>query len=297
MSIAPGTTAFYDDWAAHGQEAPRSAVSRHFETAFAPGARVLDVGCGKGRDVVALLDELGIDRVHLGGDLVGYGPHPNECIQTLAELGATCVAGNHDLIAIGKLDTSRCADKPAFTLKQTRKDLMLSTREALSALPGHLELDERTVAIHGGFDDPQEYLFAERKILANRARMKAAHAGTQLCLFGHTHEQAVWDLTGDTAMRLDASASVTLQGRDHTYFVNPGSVDASRKDGARLAEFAIFETSTSTVTFHRMPYDDVEVERRARAHGYRMSRADEVLYAGARKLRGYAAAIRRRLGA
>jgi SAM-dependent methyltransferase len=56
MTIAPGTTAFYDHWAVAGEEAARSAMSRHFESAFAPGARVLDVGCGKGRDVVALLD-------------------------------------------------------------------------------------------------------------------------------------------------------------------------------------------------------------------------------------------------
>jgi SAM-dependent methyltransferase len=67
MTIARGTAAFYDDWAANGQEAPRSAISRHFEAAFAPGARVLDVGCGKGRDVVALLD--------LGFDAFGVEPH------------------------------------------------------------------------------------------------------------------------------------------------------------------------------------------------------------------------------
>ena len=67
MTIAPGTTAFYDDWAVNGQEAARGAVSRHFEAAFAPGGRVLDVGCGKGRDVVALLD--------MGFDAFGVEPH------------------------------------------------------------------------------------------------------------------------------------------------------------------------------------------------------------------------------
>ena len=65
--IAPGTRAFYDAWAADGPEAERSAISRHFEAAFAPGARVLDVGCGKGRDVVALLD--------MGFAAFGVEPH------------------------------------------------------------------------------------------------------------------------------------------------------------------------------------------------------------------------------
>ncbi len=67
MTMAAGTTAFYDHWAAVGEEAPRSAMSRHFESAFAPGARVLDVGCGMGRDLAVLLD--------MGFDACGVEPH------------------------------------------------------------------------------------------------------------------------------------------------------------------------------------------------------------------------------
>ena len=74
VTIAPGTTAFYDAWAAAGAENPRSAMSHHFESAFAPGARVLDVGCGKGRDVVALLD-MGFDA---------YGVEPNDAMRAQA---------------------------------------------------------------------------------------------------------------------------------------------------------------------------------------------------------------------
>jgi SAM-dependent methyltransferase len=68
------TSAFYEHWAAHGEEADRSAISRHFEAAFTPGARVLDVGCGKGRDVVALLD-MGFDA---------YGIEPNDAMRARA---------------------------------------------------------------------------------------------------------------------------------------------------------------------------------------------------------------------
>ena len=72
--IAPGTTAFYDAWAADGAEAERSAISRQFAASFAPGARVLDVGCGKGRDVVALLD-MGFDA---------WGIEPNDAMRARA---------------------------------------------------------------------------------------------------------------------------------------------------------------------------------------------------------------------
>ena len=74
MTVASGTTAFYDRWAVSGEEAELSAMSRHFEASFAPGARVLDVGCGKGRDVVALLD-MGYDA---------FGVEPNDAMRARA---------------------------------------------------------------------------------------------------------------------------------------------------------------------------------------------------------------------
>ena len=53
------------------------------------------------RAVLRALERHGVDRYLVAGDLVGYGPYPNECVAALAELPATCVAGNHDLIALG----------------------------------------------------------------------------------------------------------------------------------------------------------------------------------------------------
>jgi len=74
MSDANGTAAFYDRWAMAGQEAERSTISRHFVAAFEAGTRVLDVGCGTGRDVVALLD-MGFDA---------YGIEPNHAMRSRA---------------------------------------------------------------------------------------------------------------------------------------------------------------------------------------------------------------------
>ena len=67
MTHAQGTNAFYDAWAATGQESAHSAISRHFAGAFAPGARVLDVGCGTGRDLAVLRQ--------MGFDACGVEPH------------------------------------------------------------------------------------------------------------------------------------------------------------------------------------------------------------------------------
>src|SRR5881628_1603195 len=59
------------------------------------------------RTVIATLTELRPQRWIVAGDLVGYGAYPNECVEVVEELGAICVAGNHDLIALGRLSDER----------------------------------------------------------------------------------------------------------------------------------------------------------------------------------------------
>jgi hypothetical protein len=62
------------------------------------------------------------------------------------------------------------------------------------------------------------------------------------------------------------------------YFINPGSVDASRKKGARFAQFALFDSEALTVEFGRAPYDDALTESKARSAGYRIDRWRDRLY-------------------
>jgi predicted phosphodiesterase len=57
--------------------------------------------------VVNHLRRVGVDAWLCAGDLVGYGPHPNECVERVAGLGGIVVAGNHDLMALGRLDLGR----------------------------------------------------------------------------------------------------------------------------------------------------------------------------------------------
>ena len=130
MTIARGTTAFYDDWAANGQEAERSAISRHFEAAFAAGARVLDVGCGKGRDVVALLD--------LGFDAYGVEPHDamrSRAIERDPRLASRIVAATLPDIGQpfgGGFDAIVCC----AVLMHLAPDDLPATLDALSAVLG-----------------------------------------------------------------------------------------------------------------------------------------------------------------
>ena len=107
---------------------------------------------------VERLEAEGVDAYACAGDLVGYGPFPDECVALVRGLrGITCVAGNHDLIALGRLDTGRCIPLARRTLEWTREHISEATRGRLPALPPILVEDGFVVA-HGSLDDPQRYV-------------------------------------------------------------------------------------------------------------------------------------------
>jgi diadenosine tetraphosphatase ApaH/serine/threonine PP2A family protein phosphatase len=76
---------------------------------------------------------------------------------------------------------------------------------------------------------------------------------------------------------------VTLE-RGREYFVNPGSVDASRKRGSKLAQFAVLDTADASVTFGDVAYDDAAAEEKARDNGYRIEAWRDRLYDLGRRL-------------
>lgn len=244
--------------------------------------------------VLAFLRARDVERVVCLGDVVGYNPDGDACVEVLEREGIDTVAGNHDLIALGRLGFERCSDRPAFTLRRTRRDLCDASRAFLASLPPRRIYDGDVVLIHGGVDDVQQYISTPARVEENYARLRARHLGARVCFFGHTHEQCVYEVHCGKATQRASVGEVLLDGRGRTFFVNPGSVDASRKQPPRMAECALFDSRTRTVSFHRVPYDDQLVERRARARGYRMNRLDEWLYRTMRMARrGPEAAMRR----
>ena len=68
------------------------------------------------------------------------------------------------------------------------------------------------------------------------------------------------------------------------YFVNPGSVDASRKGGRKLAECALFDTLDRSVEFLRVPYDCAATEAKAAVFGYRINPLTDRLYTLRRRI-------------
>jgi diadenosine tetraphosphatase ApaH/serine/threonine PP2A family protein phosphatase len=124
-----------------------------------------------------------------------------------------------------------------------------------------------------------------RHIEENGQWLRADFPGIRVCFYGHTHEQKVFELCDGLVREIPATGLVALHP-EREYFVNPGSVDASRKRACKLAELAVFDSEALTVHFQRTPYDDEATEHRAAAAGFRIDRWRDRLYDVQRRLVG-----------
>jgi predicted phosphodiesterase len=218
---------------------------------------------------LAYLDARGARRYLCLGDLVGYNADADRCVAEVRERGMETVAGNHDLISIGRLGFQRCARRPAHALRRTRRRLQPATTAYLGGLAARRALEGGVVLIHGGVDDVELYMRTPAQVAHNGSLLSERCPGARICFYGHTHEAAVWELGGEGPQSREAAGTVRLRA-DRTYFVNPGSVDSARKPQPGRAECALFDPEAGTVEFASVPYDHEAAERKARGGGYRV---------------------------
>lgn len=242
------------------------------------------------RAALARLERERIDRYLVAGDLVGYGPLPDECVELIAELGATCIAGNHDLMALGELSDERCIALARRSLRWTREVMAPSTRDYLAALPARAALDGGIVMAHGSLDDPQEYVTEPAQATAQLMQLAAEHPAAHLLVVGHTHRAWACDETGAGLKPADGVLSVAGPRR---HLLNPGAIGQARERRVR-SRFAVVDTERAQATYHAVEYD---------VHGCREALRERGLPPGSYRLRRSALAgaaraaraVRRRL--
>jgi predicted phosphodiesterase len=227
-------------------------------------------------EVLGALSDRGVQKILCVGDVVGYNADPDECVRLLRERSAVCIAGNHDLIALGRLGFERCSNKARYSLQRTRRALAPDTKAWLAAQPASRLVEDAIVLIHGGARDVQLYMRTPEHIRQNAALMLEDYPRARVCFFGHSHEQRLFQV-GQGVGEMEARGVVRLS-RESLYFINPGAVDAQRKRAGRHADCAIFDSGRWTAEFLAVPYDAAATEAKARAAGYRIGALADLAY-------------------
>ncbi len=203
-----------------------------------------------------------VDEVWCLGDIVGYGPDPRECIRLVRDTCAVCVAGNHDLAAVGTVNTFDFNAYAAEAIVWTRDQLRAEDRGYLANLPLKMVRSEFTM-VHGSPRDPgQEYLYSTQT-----AEENFAHFGTSYCLVGHTHIPLAFSesrISGPKVVGFERRISLPLG--EKRLILNPGAVGQPR-DGDPRASYATIDTEKWGFTLRRVEYDIKAVQQRMTEHG------------------------------
>jgi len=220
---------------------------------------------------LAAIEAIGVDGTYCGGDLVGYGPRPNEVCAQVKELEIPTIYGNYDYSIAREMDDCGCAyvtqhdrelgqQSVAWTLEHTDQ----ASKDFMRALPFdlHFPLGDHDIhLVHGSPRKVNEYLFEEKPASLYK-RLARAEEGSGVLVFGHTHKP--WMHTYDGVL-----------------FVNCGSV-GKPKDGDPRAAFAILEaeeTGPVRASIERVPYDAEAVAREVAAVGLPDEYAEKLVLA------------------
>jgi predicted phosphodiesterase len=195
------------------------------------------------------------DEVWTLGDIVGYGPQPNEVIRALQEMGARSVLGNHDGAAIGTVDPHDFNPEAAIAIRWTASVLDDNARAYLSSLP-EVRREGDLTAVHGSPRDPiWEYITSTSIAMANLDAFE-----TRLCLFGHTHLPIAFAAQDGRGTALAALPDEPVALETQRMLLNPGSVGQPR-DGNPASSYLVLDTDANVAEFHRVAYDIAETQR------------------------------------
>ena len=204
------------------------------------------------------------DSVLFLGDLVGYGPDPNECVERVRALpGLVALAGNHDAAVLNQLNTDTFNAEARHAVTWTQDNITPDNLAYLGELPAKVEVMEDITLAHGSPRQPVwEYILNVQTATENFFFFK-----TPFCFVGHTHLPSIFRLSES---RAQADLFVPMENSwfelSPRLILNPGSVGQPRDRDPRAA-YVVFDTETKEAEFRRVAYDISVVQERMRVAG------------------------------
>jgi predicted phosphodiesterase len=191
---------------------------------------------------LALIKELGADTIYCLGDIVGYGSHPNECIDLIREKSSLCVIGNHDNALLNSAQIQYLPPEGQIAAVWTQNILTQENRKFLSQLNYKCELNIATL-VHANPKDPENWSYVMN---LEEAALQFQYFSTRVCFIGHSHIPSV---CGE-----DLKTFQITKYNNIRFLINVGSIGQPR-DGNPQLSFGLLDTDTWTYKNIRSEYD------------------------------------------
>lgn len=195
------------------------------------------------------------------GDLTGYGPNPNECVDLLRQYDHISLSGNHDWAVLDKLDINSFNDEAQFVVRWTQSVLRDDVRTYLESLPPFLVQAPFTLAHASPRQPIWEYILDTQTAAVN-----FGFFDTPYCLVGHTHVPGFFDQEESQVIPRYPDYENPIQFNHTRRIMNPGSVGQPRDIDPRAA-YALLNPETLSWEYRRVAYPIAETQAQMRAIG------------------------------
>ena len=211
-----------------------------------------------------VLSKMGdVDRLICLGDIVGYGPDPDRCVEIIREKKALCVAGNHDKAVLGQIDMSYFPQDGQEAVMWALSNMKKENLDYLEGLPLEISEDD-FVGVHGSLKNQlHEYITSVRESLPTFSVLEKT-----LCFVGHSHKPFIIqkDIGGSYDAAVLKDGQMIDVSRIYKAIINAGSVGQPR-DGDPRASFGLYDAAKKTIEIKRAEYDIAAVQQKMKKAG------------------------------
>ncbi|MDR0953158.1 MAG: metallophosphatase family protein [Elusimicrobiota bacterium] len=205
------------------------------------------------------IEEISVDAYAFCGDLIGYGPSPEECAQAVMKLkNFIPVMGNHDMSLFRSDFFNWFSDYARQSIIYTQKHLSQKSKDFISSFAESYQGKDFAM-VHGSFFDPyRDYLLTAEQFILNLDKWQG-----NLCFVGHSHVPFIMSYKSNHMPQVDVflGSDVTIKMLPGMrYIINPGSLGQPR-DTNSMASFGIFDSAQQTFRLIRLPYDIKTVQK------------------------------------
>jgi len=205
-----------------------------------------------------------IDKYIFLGDLVGYGPNPNEVIDLFKILkNVHTVRGNHDKVIANLESSSMFNPAAAFSAEWSKLQISPDNLHYLKNLPkGPLTIDHFFAICHGATFDEDYYIFTMFEAIESFKFMDS-----YIGFFGHTHFPVIYYMRNEKLDLIPLTENTKIKLDPNTrYMINPGSIGQPR-DKNPTSSFIIFDSAKKEINFIRYPYAIKKTQKKIRDAG------------------------------
>lgn len=190
-----------------------------------------------------------IDKIYCLGDIVGYGPYPNECFKLVKQHCEVILTGNHDFACIEKSELLYFNQFAKKAIEWTVSALSPENLKEIAELPLEKIVDDFHL-VHSNPYAPSswDYILSIDEAIYNFSKFKK-----QICFIGHSHQPIIYVENQDVKYSYTTDSEIEIED-GHRYIINVGSVGQPR-DSIPKSAFGILDTETNTYQLRRVNYD------------------------------------------